>query len=126
MLSPIWIATALGLLAGIISSYVLGRVIIPRLIAKSGHVPILVYLAFAGTVIAVLPALVLSLVVGGAVGSAWGEHVFDQFGLRTFGAPIGLALGIALVFALVVIGGAALAVLSGKALIVYRNRQNRP
>jgi hypothetical protein len=87
--------------------------------------PILLYLALAGTVIAVLPALFLSLVVGGTLGGAWGERAFDQLGLDSSGAPVGLALGIALVFALVVIAGATIAVFSGKALISYRNRRTR-
>jgi len=125
MLSPVWIATLLGLLGGSLLSYVLGKAIIPRLIANSRHMPILVYLAFAGAVIALLPALFLSLVVGGTLGGAWGEHAFGRFGMHSSGAPFGLALGIALVFALVIIAGAAIAVFSGKALIFYRNRRTR-
>jgi len=125
MLDPVWFSTALGLLGGLVLSYVLGKAIVPRLIAKSRHMPILLYLALAGTVIAVLPALFLSLVVGGTLGGAWGERIFDQLGLDSSGAPVGLALGIALVFALVVIAGATIAVFSGKALISYRNRRTR-
>lgn len=125
MLSPVWIATALGLLGGLALTYVLGKAIVPRLAAKSRHTPILIQLAVAGTVIALLPALFLSLVVGGTLGGAWGEHAFDQFGFRASGTPFGLALGIAVVFALVVVVGAAIAVFSGKALIYYRDRRNR-
>jgi len=125
MLNPVWIATALGLLGGLVLTYALGKAIIPRLVAKSRLMPVLVQLACAGAVIALLPALFLSLVVGGTLGGAWGEYAFSQFGFRTSGTAVGLALGIAMVFALVVIGGAAIAVFSGKAFTFYRNRQTR-
>lgn len=125
MLNPVWIATALGLLGGLVLTYALGKAIVPRLVAKSRHMPILVHLAFAGTVIALLPALFLSLVVGGTLGGGWGEYAFDQFGFHASGTHIGLALGIAVVFALVVVGGAAIAVFSGKALICYRDWRTR-
>jgi hypothetical protein len=125
MPNPVWIATALGLLGGLVLSYVLGKAIIPRLVAKSRHMPMLAQLALAGTVIALVPALLLSLLIGSAFGGAWGAHAFSQLGFRVSGTPVGLALGIALVFALVVVGGAAIAVILGKALIYYRNRNNR-
>jgi RsiW-degrading membrane proteinase PrsW (M82 family) len=122
MLSPVWIATALGLAGGFLLAYALGRALLPRWVGKSGHLSLLVRLAFAGTVVALLPALLLSLVVGGTLGGAWGERVFAWLGFPS-GAPIGLALGVALVFALVVLSGAACGVLLGKALARDRGEQ---
>jgi len=120
MLSPAWIATLLGLAGGLALAYTLGKAILPRLVARSQHMSLLVRMAFAGTVVAALPALFLSIVVGGTLGGSWGAHAFGRLGLPASGAPIGLALGIALVFALVVVGGAAIGVLLGKAVVIYR------
>ena len=80
MLSPVWIATALGLAGGFLLAYALGRAVLPRWIAKSEHMLLLLRLAFAGTVVALLPALPLSLVVGATLGRDWGERVFAQLG----------------------------------------------
>lgn len=119
MVSPIWIATALGLAGGLVLAYALGKAVLPRWVEKSEHISLLVRMAFAGTVVALLPALLLSLVVGGTLGGAWGERAFAQLGFSS-GAPIGLALGVAVVFALVLVAGAAAGVLLAKALVRYR------
>lgn len=119
-MSHVWIATALGLAGGLLLAYGLGVVILPPWLAKSEHMHLRVRLAFAGTVVAILPAVLLSLVVGGTLGEAWGERVFSRLGFPS-GAPLGLALGVALVFALVLLAGAAFGVLLAKALVRYRN-----
>ena len=123
MLSPVWIATALGLAGGLLLAYGLGIAILPRWVEKSERMALLVRMAFAGTVVALLPALLLSLVVGGTLGGAWGERVFDQLGFPS-GAPIGLALGVALVFALVLVAGAAIGIALAK--VVVRRRRSPP
>lgn len=123
MLSPVWIGTGLGLAAGMLLSYGLGLAILPRWVGKSEHTRLLVRLAFAGTVVAFLPALLLSLVVGGPLGELWGERVFGLLGFPS-GASIGLALGVALVFTLVLASGAAGGVLVGQAWLHYR--EGRP
>ena len=120
MLNPIWVATILGLGGGLALTYVVASVLLPRLVANSRHMSFLVRLAYAGTVVAVLPALFLSLVVGGTLGGAWGEYVFGQIGLPSTGVAVGLALGVALVFALVLVGGAAIGVFLGRAVAFYR------
>ena len=122
MPSPAWIAAALGLAGGLLLAYAVGSTILPRWVEKSDDMPLLVRLAFAGTVVALLPALLLSLVAGAALGGAWGERFFVPLGFPS-GAPIGLALGVAVVFALVVLAGAASGLLLGKALL--RRRQLR-
>jgi hypothetical protein len=125
MLNPIWMATALGLVGGVVLAYAVGKAVLPRAVARSADMLLFVRLAFAGTVVALLPALFLSLVVGGTLGGAWGERVFDRLGIPLSGAPAGLALGVALVFALVVLGGGASGFCLGKAVICLRQRQAR-
>ena len=122
--NPIWIATLIGLAGGVALAYRLGKLLLPRAIARTKHVTLSIRLAIAGTGVALLPAFLLSLVVGGTLGSAWGERAIGQLGFPESGAPIGLALGIAAVFALVLIGGAMLGILTGillnKAIVFYR------
>jgi len=90
------------------------------LIMRSQDTSLMVRLALAGSVVALLPAFFLSFVVGGTLGGAWGEYFFRQLGLGPVGVPFGLAVGIALVFAVVLLGGAAMGVLLGKAVLYYR------
>jgi len=123
MPSPIWIATALGLGAGVVLAYAVGKAVLPRAVAKADDALLFVRLAFAGTVVALLPALLLSLVIGGTLGGAWGERVFGRLGVPSSGVPVGLAIGIALVFALVVLGGGAIGMFLGKAVIRHRQRR---
>ena len=120
MLSPIWIATALGLVGGVALAYVLGKAVLPRLVPTSQGMLLVRRLAFAGTLVAFLPAFFLSFVVGGTLGGAWGEYLFGQVGLPFSGVPVGLALGIALVFALVLLGGATIGLLLGKVVLCYQ------
>jgi hypothetical protein len=125
MLGPIWTATALGLGGGAALAYAMGKALLPRAVAKSEDMLLFVRLAFAGTVVALLPALLLSFVIGGTLGGAWGERVFGLLGIPLSGVPAGLALGIALVFALVVVGGGAVGIVLGKAVVRYRRRRAR-
>ena len=120
IINPIWIATLIGLAGGVALAYQLGKTLLPRAISQTRHVTLAIRLALAGTVVALLPAFLLSLVIGGTLGGAWGESALGQLGFHASGAPIGLALGIAIVFALVVIAGAMLGILLAKALIAYR------
>jgi hypothetical protein len=122
---PVWIATLVGLAGGVALAYQLGKTLLPRAIAATRHVTLAVRLAIAGTVVALFPAFLLSLVVGGTFGGAWGKRALDGLGFPASGAPIGLALGIAVVFALVLIGGALLGVLIARGLVAYRQWQLR-
>lgn len=125
MPGAIWIATALGLAGGVVLAYVLGKAVLPRAVAKSQDTSLVVRLAFAGTVVALLPALFLSFVVGGTLGGAWGKQLFGYLGIPSSGVPFGLASGVALVFALVLLGGAAIGILLGKAVACYRRWRAR-
>ena len=124
--NPIWIATIVGLAGGVALAYQLGRLVLPRAIAQSRHVALAVRLAIAGTAVALLPAFLLALVVGGTLGGTWGEQAFGQIGFPESGAPIGLALGIAIVFALVLVGGALLGILVVRAIDSWREWRLRP
>jgi hypothetical protein len=89
-----WLAVALGLAGGFAFAWWAAAAALPRLMDSSRRPELLIKLAFGGTLVALLPALLLSIVVG---------------------ATLAGALGVALVFALVLLagtfGGALLAVL---------------
>ncbi len=125
MFSPVWIATAAGLAAGVLIALALGAVALPRLMARAGNAWLLVRFAFAGAIAALLPALFLSLVVGGTLGSIWGAYLSRQLGLGVSGVPFGLAIGIALAFACVVLLGGALGIGTAGIVLHYRLRRER-
>jgi hypothetical protein len=79
-----WIATALGLAGGLALAWWIAAAALPRLVQRSRKPALLVRLAFGGTVVALLPAVLLSIVVG---------------------ATLGGGIGVALVFALVLLAG---------------------
>jgi hypothetical protein len=101
-------------------AFALANLVLPRWIERPPHSYFLVRLALAGTLVALLPALLLSIVVGGTLGEAWGERALGRLGFAASGAPIGLAVGVALVFALLLMAGAASGIVLGKAWIRYR------
>ena len=79
-----WLAAALGLAGGFAFAWWVVAAALPRLMDKSRRPELLVKLAFGGALVALLPALLLSIVVG---------------------ATLAGALGVALVFALVLLAG---------------------
>jgi hypothetical protein len=115
-----WIAGAVGLVGGVALAYAVAKPAVPRMIAGAKDRLLLARLGLAGTLIALLPALFLSLVVGATLGGAWGRQILAPYGLAASGAPIGLALGVALVFAGVVLGGTAAGIVLGKVVLRYR------
>jgi hypothetical protein len=124
-LESAWIATAVGLAGGVALAIALVRAVLPRIAAASPDPLLMVRLAFAGTVVAALPALVLSLVVGATLGGALGRQLSAQAGLRATAVPVGQAFGTALVFAVVLLTGTASGVALGKALFYRRQRRAR-
>jgi hypothetical protein len=118
--SAAWISSAVGLIAGIAFMYLGAKAAVPRMIVGARDPRLLLRLALAGTLIALLPALFLSLVVGATLGGAWGRQLLAPYGLAASGAPLGLALGIALVFAGVVLAGTAAGIVLGRALLHLR------
>jgi len=101
-------------------AYFVGRAVLPRVIAKSRDISLFVRLAFAGTVVALLPAFFLSIAVGGTLGGVWGKRVFGELGIPSSGVPFGLAVGTALVFAIVLLSGTAIGIFLGKAVVCFR------
>ena len=89
-----WVAAALGLAGGLALAWWIAAAALPPLMERSNRPALLVKLAFGGTVVALLPALLLSVVVG---------------------ATLAGAIGVGLVFAAVLLagtfGGALLAAL---------------
>lgn len=123
MTGSTWIASALGIAAGVAVCYAALKTLLPHFIRQSKDALLLVRLALAGTIVALLPALALSLVVGATLGGVWGRQVFEPYGLAASGVPIGVALGTALVLAVVVLAGAAAGIGLGKALLYVRQRR---
>lgn len=115
-MSGAWIASALGLVGGVALLVVIAKATVPRMVMGANDRLLLARLALAGALVALLPALVLALVVGATLGGAWGRQLLAPYGLGASGAPLGLALGIALVFAGVVLCGTMAGILLGRLL----------
>jgi hypothetical protein len=88
-----WIASALGLAGGLALAYWIAAAALPRLVERSRKPELMVKLAFGGTLVALLPGLLLSIVVG---------------------ATLGGAIGVALAFAAVLLAGLFSGVLLAK------------
>jgi protein-S-isoprenylcysteine O-methyltransferase Ste14 len=86
-----WLAIGVGLAGGLLLSYWIGSAVLTPIVQRSRNPDLTIKLAFGGTAVAVLPALLLSIVVGAPLGMRWG-------------AP-GLVVGVALVFAVVLLAG---------------------
>lgn len=97
-----WLAIALGLAGGAYVAYRVGNGVLPRLVERSRNPVLLIKLSFGGTLVTLVPALLLGIVVGGALGSAWGA--------------LGAVIGVAAVFALVVLAGTFAGVLLARLL----------
>jgi hypothetical protein len=86
-----WFTVCVGLAGGVLVSYGVGQSVLPRLVERSRNPELMVKLSLGGTVIASLPALLLSIVAGAPLGAAWGA--------------VGMVLGVAGVFAAVLLAG---------------------
>jgi hypothetical protein len=86
-----WVATVIGLAGGFAVAYSVAQAALPRLIERSRNPTRLIKLAFGGTVIALLPALLLSIVVGATLGNIWGTA--------------GMVAGVAVVFSVLLLAG---------------------
>ena len=110
-----WIATALGLAGGLALAVAAARVIFARTLATRA--------VLGGLAIAVLPALVVAVAVGAPLGGALGRQVFRELGLPSSGDVFGVASGVAIVFAGVVISGGALGLAFSKAFACWMTRK---
>ena len=97
-----WLAIGVGLAGGLLLSYYVAKLVLPPLVERSRHPDLLIKLSFGGTVIGLLPALLLSIVVGAAVGGLWGA--------------VGIVLGVAGMFAAVLLAGTFAGVLLARVL----------
>jgi len=86
-----WLGIAVGLAGGLLFSYYTAKAALPRFLQRSRKPELLIKLSLGGTVIAALPALLLSIVVGATLGMPWGA--------------IGIVTGVAAVFSLVLLSG---------------------
>jgi len=110
------IAICIGFVTGALAAYRLASALCRVLSAHSSGFQLIATFAFAGAVLAMLPVGFLSIVGGGSLG---GAYLSSAFG--TYAAPVGIALGISLTFALGVTGCASVFALAGKlvARLVY-------
>jgi hypothetical protein len=97
-----WLAIAIGLAGGLLLSYHLGKAALVPLVARSRKPELLIKLSLGGTVIAALPALLLSIVVGATLGMPWDT--------------VGIVIGVAAVFALLLLCGTFAGVLLARLL----------
>jgi len=113
----IWGATIIGLCLGAVTAYLGGRSLLLKLVLNSSAPDVMAKFGVAGIIISFVPALLLSVVVGGTLGSSGGSWLFDAAGMPVSGVPLGMGLGIAVVFATVLVGGTAACIFAGRALI---------
>ena len=97
-----WLAIAVGLAGGVLLSYFIGKAVLAPLVGRLKKPDRLIKLSLGGTVIAALPALLLSIVIGGPLGSAFGA--------------LGIVIGGAAVFATVLLAGTFAGVLLARYL----------
>jgi hypothetical protein len=97
-----WLAIGLGLAGGLLLSYQIGKAVLPSHVHRSRKPDLLIKLSLGGTVIAALPALLLSIVVGAMLGMPWGA--------------VGIVIGVAAVFALVLLSGTFVGVMLARLL----------
>jgi uncharacterized membrane-anchored protein len=120
----IWAASILGLLGGFLLAYRMGRKLLPKLISATSDRMLAIWLALGGTIAMLLPAFFLSFVVGGTLGAALGEQLSQPLGLGIAGVPLGLAAGIAVVFAVTLLGGALGALGVARFIVWFRSRSS--
>lgn len=97
-----WLAITIGLGGGAYIAYLVGNRALPRLVERAPNPLLLIKLSFGGTLITLVPALLLSIVVGGTLGAAWGA--------------LGVIFCVGAVFAVVVLAGTFAGVLLSKLL----------
>jgi hypothetical protein len=84
-----WLGIAVGIAVGLLLCYWIGHATLARLVASSRNPVLLVKLSLGGTVVGLLPALLLSIAVGAPLGLLWGA--------------VGIVIGVAAVFSVVLL-----------------------
>jgi hypothetical protein len=86
-----WLAIGVGLAGGVLFCIQLGKRLLPPLVERAKQPNLFIKLTFGATVIAALPALLLSIAVGAPLGAPWGA--------------LGIVAGVAAVFSVTVLLG---------------------
>lgn len=115
----VWGASFLGLALGAVMAFVIGKLLLLPVVEKSSYPAFMARWGIAGLVVSVLPAFFLSFVIGGTFGGSLGERLFFVIGLPWSGVSLGVGIGIAVVFALVLLAGTGLSLLIGRRLLRY-------
>lgn len=109
MSNPIFIAIAIGLFSGAFLGCWSSKSLANRLSKQSVAPRLVLACSAVGALLIMLPAFYISFIVGGNLGGGWGEAASNSLGLGSVGVPIGLAVGIAIIFG----GGLAVGTLVG-------------
>ena len=97
-----WLAIGIGLAGGVLACYHALKLTLPPLVERSRKPDLLIKLSWGGTLIALLPALLLSVVVGAPLGAPWDA--------------LGIVIGVAAVFSIILLLGTFAGVLLAKLL----------
>ena len=110
-----WLATALGIAGGLALAMALARALFGRYL--------LTRMVLGGLAVAIIPGFVLAIAAGAPLGGAVGRQIFRELGLPTSGEMFGVASGVALMLALVVVAGGALGLAVAKAIECWMTRK---
>ncbi len=116
------LAVGLGLVFGVLISYLLAKETLAYLGKNFGATRFVQACAFVGAIASLWPSLFLAFVVGGNLGGSWGGYVTEKLGLGLLGVPIGLTIGIATVMAICISLGALIGSLVGVVLVTIKRR----
>jgi hypothetical protein len=106
-----WLATALGIIGGLALFLALGRLAFRRLLLTRAVV--------GGIAAAFAPALLLAVAAGAPLGGALGRQAFRELGLPSTGDAFGVASGVAVVFAVILLAGGAIGLAIARAFACW-------
>lgn len=110
-----WVASVLGLAGGLALAITLARALFGRYLRLR--------MVIAGLAAALIPGLVLAIAAGAPLGAALGRQIFRELGLPTSGELFGVASGVAVILALVILSGGALGLGAAKAIECWMTRK---
>lgn len=110
-----WIASALGIAGGLALAIALARATFGR--------SLLTRMVVGGLAVALIPGLILAIAAGAPLGGALGRQLFREIGLPTSGELFGVASGVAVILALVILAGGALGLGVAKAIECWMTRK---
>lgn len=110
-----WIASALGIAGGLALATALVRLIFGRYLYTR--------MVVGGLAVALIPGLLLAVAAGAPLGGALGRQAFRELGLPASGELFGVASGVAVILALVILAGGALGFGAAKAIEWWMTRK---